>query len=360
MKKNILFSTTRQFNVGDEFILFGVLNVFSELFGEENYNPIIFNRNPDVRPAIHWKNPLRSKKITHCDTRLKNYLRILFHMDFYDNSFRDDSDWQKIDLIVFAGTPEWQSLRTKILYQKAYEWNIPCVFIGIGIGDGASEKWITETEDRILSRTKYIFVRDADADRLLKRYGSKMIACPALVCSRKERVVRKVNRVGLIYSSSRVSRMNNISLDTEKYIKKLFCILREKYDTVFICHYVEELDYIDEDFPGSDYCYAYDAQRYFDIYNQCDIVIGCRVHGIGIAASLGIPGVAIMHSARSSTVEQFGATTIVPGENSLEEDLQKIETIMDHIEEYSRNVVKNKQEVFRKYQEELASVSELF
>lgn len=155
-RKNILFSTTRQFNIGDEFILFGVLNVFSQIMGNCNYNPIIFNRNPDIRPAIHGFNPLRTKKITHTNLRCKNYLRTIIHMDFYDNSIRDDSNWENIDLIVFAGTPEWQSLRTKILYHKAYEFDIPCIFIGVGIGEGASERWITKIENRVLLKAKYI------------------------------------------------------------------------------------------------------------------------------------------------------------------------------------------------------------
>src|SRR5579872_6910260 len=44
---NVAFSTSRQWNPGDEAILFGVLNIFRSLRIE--INPVIYNRNPDVR-----------------------------------------------------------------------------------------------------------------------------------------------------------------------------------------------------------------------------------------------------------------------------------------------------------------------
>jgi hypothetical protein len=49
MKKNILFSTTRQSNPGDEFIFFGVRN----LLGEKNirFNTVVYNRHPTIRPC---------------------------------------------------------------------------------------------------------------------------------------------------------------------------------------------------------------------------------------------------------------------------------------------------------------------
>lgn len=43
--KNIMFSSTRQWNCGDEFILFGVMNIFDRLLGKDSYNPILYNRN---------------------------------------------------------------------------------------------------------------------------------------------------------------------------------------------------------------------------------------------------------------------------------------------------------------------------
>lgn len=51
--KNILISTTRQWNPGDEFIMMGSLNIMKELYGNI-INPIIFNRNPDIRGGANY------------------------------------------------------------------------------------------------------------------------------------------------------------------------------------------------------------------------------------------------------------------------------------------------------------------
>jgi len=45
--KNVVFSTTRQWNPGDEFILMGCINLLKEYMGE--FNPIIYNRHPQLR-----------------------------------------------------------------------------------------------------------------------------------------------------------------------------------------------------------------------------------------------------------------------------------------------------------------------
>ena len=44
---NVVYSATRQWNCGDEFILFGCRNLLEKVLG--GHNPIIYNRNPDIR-----------------------------------------------------------------------------------------------------------------------------------------------------------------------------------------------------------------------------------------------------------------------------------------------------------------------
>ena len=46
--KNIIYSATRQWNPGDEFILMGVESLIQEVFG--SHNSILYNRNPQIRP----------------------------------------------------------------------------------------------------------------------------------------------------------------------------------------------------------------------------------------------------------------------------------------------------------------------
>ena len=42
-----IFSTTRNYNPGDEFILFGIQNVLEEIIGP--FNTVYYNRNPAVQ-----------------------------------------------------------------------------------------------------------------------------------------------------------------------------------------------------------------------------------------------------------------------------------------------------------------------
>ena len=50
---NIVFSTTRQFNPGDEFILYGIINILHDVMKKKAFNSIIYNRNPDINQRFH-------------------------------------------------------------------------------------------------------------------------------------------------------------------------------------------------------------------------------------------------------------------------------------------------------------------
>ena len=54
MNTTIIYSATRQWNPGDEFILFGVRRIFDTVVGK--HNVVMYNRNPyvvkDGRPTI--------------------------------------------------------------------------------------------------------------------------------------------------------------------------------------------------------------------------------------------------------------------------------------------------------------------
>jgi hypothetical protein len=73
------------------------------------------------------------------------------------------------------------------------------------------------------------------------------------------------------------------------------------------------------------------------------------VHGVGISASLGTPGILIGHDKRSETVEGFGADIITDNTNS-----NQLKSLIDkkseEIEEQSRNILTLKKTAFKKYQ----------
>jgi hypothetical protein len=137
--KNIVFSTTRQWNCGDEFILMGCINLMKKVIGE-NFNPIIYNRHPDLPHEFASDNSIFAR----CGLR------------FNDNSLKYYTEASFIDLVVLAGTPEWASPNCQPLYEMINRHYLPTVAIGIGSENTSNDPMIKET----ISGFKLFTVRD--------------------------------------------------------------------------------------------------------------------------------------------------------------------------------------------------------
>ena len=124
---NILFSTTRQWNPGDEFILKGIQNLLQEL--HINFNGLIFNRHPDNLQSYSKSNPLR--KIDF-DFRGKGLINSFIRLGSADNSFKSGMTANGINLVIVAGSPGWYGKYTSPLYDLVDRNKIPIAFIGIG------------------------------------------------------------------------------------------------------------------------------------------------------------------------------------------------------------------------------------
>ena len=79
---DILLSTTRQSNPGDEFILYGVENIFHEM--GLSFNPIIYNRNLEL---IKFRKFNYAKNKLSLEYLLYGIKKTLFTRCEYDNSF---------------------------------------------------------------------------------------------------------------------------------------------------------------------------------------------------------------------------------------------------------------------------------
>ena len=170
MKKNILFSTTRQWNPGDEFILLGVINILKEIL--KDFNPIIYNRNPSIRPKYSYLNFLyNSRFFSNRFFLLKSQLESFFRIGFYDNSFKDYTSLDFMDTVIFAGTPEWFGARLLPLYKKLLNYEKPILFLGIGTA--LENKKIKPIYDKVLNKAKLITTRDELTYKFLrKRYNN--------------------------------------------------------------------------------------------------------------------------------------------------------------------------------------------
>lgn len=313
--RNFLFSTTRQWNPGDEFILMGIRRLFEE--AGFAFNPIIYNRNPEVtQPRIGW-NPLRRlQRPVRGQRLLSSFLRL----GFYDNSFKLGMDGDFIDLAVFAGTPGWFEGSARPLYEAIEQHRIPTLFLGIGSAWSAADL-ASYIDDplilKVLSKALLITVRDPVTHEVLSAMNLHPIQlpCPAIFAAARTRKIKRVESIGLIYSARSALPNQRVDEAVHGPMVELFDRIRKRYSPKmhieFVAHYIDDLPEFRRTFTDNPSIhYSYDARDYLEIYRHFDLVAGARVHGIGLAASLGIPGIYFGHDDRRGTVEGFKSPDI--------------------------------------------------
>lgn len=345
MKRNIVFSTTRQWNPGDEIILKGIINLLRDLKIE--FNPLIFNRNPDIRSS--YGIPLYRNVAKH-----ENELWYNIKSAIMDNSIKPWSQYANIDAIIFAGTPEWQGGRSRELYINAVKYQIPVYFIGID--SNYSEKGcIVES---VVKKAKFISVRNRTIKKSFDDEGIKAnyIPCPSILASNTEKIIDNVYCIGLIYRGFE----NDVTVwngwDKEHYqsqikvYNKIISEYKEHYKIIIICHYIDELYLAERDFPGLDIRYSYDSADYMEIYGECDLVIGSRIHGIGIATSMGIPSIPIKYDVRQGTMDGFYPNNLYFGDLYKEDIFQ---SCLSNIRDMNRMLIAHKHQVRKAYQNKL-------
>ncbi|MGL5096371.1 MAG: hypothetical protein ACRDD1_12330, partial [Planctomycetia bacterium] len=110
---NVLVSSTRQWNPGDEFILKGIRRLLARHLGLD-HNWLLWNRNPDLF-VDRWN-----------DARMRT--------DFLTNSLRDPA-LDAVDLVVFAGTPEWLGRPVERIFRCLLTHpRVPVLALGVGSG----------------------------------------------------------------------------------------------------------------------------------------------------------------------------------------------------------------------------------
>lgn len=332
MRLNVLFSTTRQWNPGDEFILFGIQHLLNDILG--GYNAIIYNRNPQIRSYHSRVSPLRTdagmEKMSRLPRKLQNAIGTYFENGFYDNSFKYDTPSSIVDLAIFAGSPAWYGNNNKQMYEIIRECNAPALYLGIGCGECIALDDLSNACLEILGKSRLITCRDSYTAELLKDFGAVHLPCPALFSADKSlvRVRGDVDSVALIFSTNETLTGNDVNSDAAGFMRDYYLALIEKYPQIkfsLVCHYIDEISHAKEMFPELDIFYSYDAREYFDFYNEFDLVVGCRVHGIGACASMGIPGIMISHDKRSATTEGFLAKALRYDASTVEDGLRLFE-----------------------------------
>lgn len=348
--KNIMFSTTRQWNIGDEFILFGVRNILENLLKTGGVNSIIYNRNPSINPIFH-----RSLSGV-----IKRYVHNL--IPECDNSYHERIDAKFIDVAICAGTPEWRGKRMVKFYKTVNTFDIP--FIALGVGEIGQFHYADEEE--VIKRASVLTFRSKRLANEAQKFGltkALYLPCPALLSVKaNEEKNWRYNKseivVGFGFNIPREYTVSHIGISRETYdfSEKLFEEIIRTYRNscrfVCICHYIDELPHAIKFFKkfGIDVVYSYDARDYGGIYSNIDVLVSSRVHGCGIAASLGIPSLGISHDERGETIAGFLAEIVTP-KDDIKLCLMKIANILESLDQKHVALIEHKRSTLKIYSE---------
>jgi hypothetical protein len=266
---NVLVSSTRQWNPGDEIILMGVRNLFEEALGPEGINWVLYDRNPDLF-VDGFSTPQRRGVI-------------------WGNSYHHDSP-ECFDMALVAGTPEWMGRPLEGFYSTVKKGNLPLFVLGVGYIDAP----IVFSEDELFcfqNVLKLATVRDEYASRALNEISIRheILPCPALFASTVESTPRAVKKIGFIIQTNKT--------DNQKVTEELSyaCAhtvnqLRKKgFDVDVVCHYIDE--FVEFAKVLAPVRYSYDSRDYISIIGSYDLVLSTRLHGAILANSLGKPAI---------------------------------------------------------------------
>jgi hypothetical protein len=258
---------------------------------------------------------------------------------------------------VVAGSPEYAGPRDWNFYEHIIKNSLPLVVLGAGSIPDAPAPFVAEA----LSKAKVFTVRDEAmlSKPLAADWNAKYMPCPALLSadSSKEKQVCAVKKIALVlgapYGKSVV--WNCISSDFFERVLPLYREMTRRYDCTFVAFYIDEIALLHRLFPDTEILYSYNAQDYFDIFRRFDFVVSTRVHGCGIASSIGIPSIGIGHDFRAGTVKGFLAAQFDRNKSDAE-FFALLESEITGAPEKSARILEHKHSVAKSYQDMLQDV----
>lgn len=320
---NILFSTTKQWNVGDEIILKGVRNLLARKIPRHTYLP--WNRSPAIRPGN----------------------------TFRDNSFDElRHSFSVVDYTIFAGSPEWSGPRVEPLLAALASSDARCSFIGIG----SSSLHFHQSPAllRVLRHnTDAVTCRDRSTYDLLLNFVDEarlfLLPCPSIFYARTELPRSEIRVIGLNYQAC-ATRWHSISPSEHESVLRLFHYLSEHFEIRVICNYIDDVVAAGRFFPKESLRYSPDYCDFQEFYGEVDAFVGTRVHGCMGALSHGLPSWLINHQGdlrRQGVVEQIPVLKELRQESPAEV-LQQIKALP--VEEAQRAFGQFKSETLTRYQ----------
>ena len=279
----ILCSSTRQWNPGDEWIALGIRRLFHTLYPGRILNWILYDRSPDCFEKP-WSAPDRKPLLL-------------------GNSYQPGEQLPPVDLLVVAGTPEWLGPHLEPLARIRPTSAAPVFYLGI---DYPSADLPLSPFDRKMLSQSLVVARGPMARQALEALGiqAHLLPCPALFSAPTEYPARTLRRIGFVLQSDRVANQS-VSPELKCRMLALVSRLRERYSVKVICNYIDEfLEFSPA--AGCPVCYSYDSSDYFEYLADCDLVVSTRLHGAIIANSLLKPAILTNAEPRAaSAVERL-------------------------------------------------------
>ena len=276
------------FNAGDHFVVLSIRKHLSRLLQEAVYIPkaIAVNRG--------WGGPhrLRGKNIS------------------FSNRYAD--------AVVVGGSDNYRNWSLRIDGKEIRKLQPPLFLVGLGVSSNdlnekpliEQEKYLTDiriTNEKALVST----VRDDATLRFLQELGvSKAVCtgCPALfIDDTQEITVREGGDIIVTFPFP----VNRQSLPKRYAILHgLIPKLVKRYGSerlLISCHDDRDVGPASELFPGQRFFFSNYPEQYLDIYRRASMVIGSRLHGTMLSASVGTPFLNIDVDIRGQAfTETFG------------------------------------------------------
>jgi len=317
-----IFSTTRNYNPGDEFILFGIQNLLREVTGP--FNTVYYNRNPAVQNFR-----MTFDKEATIGTQTANWYQTMReHFSERENTWAPELGLDFADFAVFAGTPEWVGRMVEPLTTALADFKGPILYLGLGSVEVMNNCTIDDllgVDQTVLKKADLITVRDTAAAKFLAPLNPHELPCPALFSAQAKPRTQK-QKIAVSFQGTAPTNTQRTDSDVRDYMIKLLEKLNQHFTCSVIAHYVDELAELKALIPqGIDLIYHADAADYIYTYDQFDLVVTTRVHGAGLASALGIPAYAIAHSHRSQTADGFLAETVDIANESVDEVFSRIQ-----------------------------------
>ena len=290
---NLLFSTTRQWNIGDEFISFGTKNIIKA--AGIDFNSIIYNRNPQVCP-LRWTDHFSWAGIKRPQ----------------ENSLMKSIPGL-VDAAVIAGSPEWRGgRRAGPLLDMIIRQNLPTAFVGIGSASPFSLKGpILEV---MRKQSRLVICRDQQTHESISRYiKAHLLPCPSIYAFGNHNApppTPSITRIAIIIQDSE-TQWQRVPKATSEWLLEQTAKLSEKYEVRMIGHFIDDVALARR--KGLDIWYSGDSNDYPAFLKDCQLVISPRVHACGLASALGIPSICVQHDGRAETAAMFGSLVVKPG-----------------------------------------------